>query len=224
MSIVKGLKTIEAVMNKKTYDMSDAPRTRWLRLDEGQSVRIRFANELDEDSPNYDVARDLAIVVAEHTNPQDYKRKAVCTQEDEGRCFGCEMAQKEPKAGWRARNRFYTNLIVDDGMEAPYVAVWSQGLGKQSAVHTLLEYQSDTGSIYNLTWKCKRQGTGTDTTYVLLPTAPDVEPFDYSGLDLFTLEKVVREVPYAEQEAFYLGFELPMAATSASSSTTNINW
>ena len=224
MSIVKGLKTIEAVMNKKTYDMSDAPRTRWLRLDEGQSVRIRFANELDEDSPNYDVARDLAIVVAEHTNPQDYKRKAVCTQEDEGRCFGCEMSQKEPKAGWRARNRFYTNLIVDDGMEAPYVAVWSQGLGKQSAVHTLLEYQSDTGSISNLTWKCKRQGTGTDTTYVLLPTAPDVEPFDYSGLDLFTLEKVVREVPYAEQEAFYLGFELPMAATSASSSTTNINW
>ena len=69
MSIVKGLKTIEAVMNKKTYDMSDAPRTRWLRLDEGQSVRIRFANELDEDSPNYDAARDLAIVVAEHTNP-----------------------------------------------------------------------------------------------------------------------------------------------------------
>ena len=224
MSIVKGLKTIEAVMNKKTYDMSDAPRTRWLRLDEGQSVRIRFANELDEDSPNYDAARDLAIVVAEHTNPQDYKRKAVCTQEDEGRCFGCEMAQKEPKAGWRARNRFYTNLIVDDGMEAPYVAVWSQGLGKQSAVHTLLEYQSDTGSISNLTWKCKRQGTGTDTTYVLLPTAPDVEPFDYSGLELFALEKVVREVAYADQESFYLGFDLPMASSSASSSTTNINW
>ena len=224
MSIVKGLKTIEAVMNKKTYDMSDAPRTRWLRLDEGQSVRIRFANELDEDSPNYDAARDLAIVVAEHTNPQDYKRKAVCTQEDQGRCFGCEMAQKEPKAGWRARNRFYTNLIVDDGMEAPYVAVWSQGLGKQSAVHTLLEYTSDTGSISNLTWKCKRQGTGTDTTYVLLPTAPDAEPFNWTGHELFALEKVVREVPYAEQEAFYLGFELPTAMTSASSSTTNINW
>ena len=224
MSIVKGLKTIEAVMNKKTYYMGDAPRTRWLRLDEGQSVRIRFANELDEDSPNYDATRDLAIVVAEHTNPQDYKRKAVCTQEDQGRCFGCEMAQKEPKAGWRARNRFYTNLIVDDGMESPYVAVWSQGLGKQSAVHTLLEYTSDTGSISNLTWKCKRQGTGMDTTYVLLPTAPDAEPFNWSGHELFALEKVVREVPYAEQEAFYLGFELPTAMTSASSSTTNINW
>jgi len=223
MSIVKGLKNVEAVVNKKTYTSDpDAPRTRWLRLEEGQSVKVRFINELDEDSPNYDKDRDLAIVVAEHTNPNDYKRKAVCTAEDEGRCFGCEMAQKEPKAGWRARNRFYTNLLVDDGMESPYVAVWSQGLGKQSAVHTLLEYQSDTNSISNLSWKCKRQGTGTDTTYVLLPGAPDTEPFDWSSYTPFNLEKVVREVPYAEQEQFYLGFEGGLPTSSAS--TTNINW
>ena len=78
MSIVKGLKNVEAVVNKKTYQSDpDAPRTRWLRLEEGQSVKVRFVNELDEDSPNYDKDRDLAIVVAEHTNPQDYKRKAV---------------------------------------------------------------------------------------------------------------------------------------------------
>ena len=48
MSIVKGLKTIEAVMNKKSFD-SSGPKTRWLRLDDGQSAKIRFANELDED-------------------------------------------------------------------------------------------------------------------------------------------------------------------------------
>jgi hypothetical protein len=66
----------------------------------------------------------------------------------------------------------------------------------------------------------KRQGTGTDTTYVLLPTVPDTEPFDWSGVEPFNLEKVVREVPYAEQEAFYLGFDAPVGATSA----TNIEW
>jgi hypothetical protein len=86
-----------------------------------------------------------------------------------------------------------------------------------------LEYTSDTGSISNLTWKCKRQGTGTDTTYVLLPTAPDAEPFDWSPYVLYNLENVVRKVPYAEQEGFYLGFEGGMPASS-SASTTNINW
>ena len=163
MSIVKGLKTIEAVMNKKSFD-SSGPKTRWLRLDDGQSAKIRFANELDEDSPNFDEGRNLAIVVREHQNPKDYKRKAVCMMEEEGRDWAEEMHRKDPKAGWGGRNRFYVNVLVDDGMEDPYIAVWSQGLGKQSAVHTLLEYTSDTGSISNLTWKIKRQGTGTDTT------------------------------------------------------------
>ena len=42
MSIVKGLKNVEAVVNKKTYQSDpDAPRTRWLRLEEGQSVKVR---------------------------------------------------------------------------------------------------------------------------------------------------------------------------------------
>ena len=223
MSIVKGLKTIEAVMNKKSYD-SSGPKTRWLRLDDGQSAKIRFANELDEDSPNFDEGRNLAIVVREHQNPKDYKRKAVCMMEEEGRDWAEEMHRKDPKAGWGGRNRFYINVLVDDGMEEPYIAVWSQGLGKQSAVHTLLEYTSETGSISNLTWKIKRQGTGTDTTYVLLPGAPDTEPFDWSPYELFALEGVVRKVPYAEQEAFYMGFDIPTAGASSAPSTTNINW
>jgi len=33
------------------------------------------------------------------------------------------------------------------------------------------------------------------------------EPYNFSGVELFNLEKVVREVPYAEQENFYFGFD-----------------
>ena len=65
----------------------------------------------------------------------------------------------------------------------------------------------------------KRQGSGTDTTYILIPGDPDTEKFDWTGIEPFNLEKVVREVPYAEQESFYLGFDAP-----ASSNTTNIDW
>jgi hypothetical protein len=219
MGIMKGLKAMEQAIDKPKASDTSGMKVRWLKMEDGQSAKVRFINELDADSPNYDEDRDLAIVVSEHTNPKDYKRKAVCSMETEGRCFGCEMARKEPKSGWRARLRFYTNLLVDDGLEDRYVAVWSQGVGKQSAFNNVREYALETGSVSNLNWKLKRQGTGTDTTYVLLPSAPDTEPFDWSGVEPYNLEKVVRELPYAEQEAFYLGFDGPV-----SHSATNIDW
>jgi hypothetical protein len=98
--------------------------------------------------------------------------------------------------------------------------VWSLGVSKQSAFNNVREYVLETGSVSNLTWKLKRQGTGIDTTYVLLPSAPDTEPFDWSGVEPYPLEKVVRELPYAEQESFYLGFDGPVGNFSSS----NIDW
>lgn len=216
MSFIKGLKDINAVLDKPKA--AQGQKTNWLKLDDGESIKVRFPNELDEESPNYNEANGLAVVVAEHTNPKDFKKKAVCTQDDDGRCFGCEMHQRENgkkdyKGQWRPRLRFYTNVVVlgDDGTE---VAVWSQGVSTKSAFNMLREQAMETGSVSNTTWKMKRNGTGTETSYLLMPSAPDSEPYDWSGLELFNLEKVVRTVPYAEQEAFYLGFDADVTTSS----------
>jgi hypothetical protein len=214
MSIVRGLKNIEAILDKPNTE-STGIKARWLKLEDGQSVKIRFVNELDPDSPHYDEARGLAIVVSEHTNPKDYRRKAACTMDTEGRCYGCEMARREPKSGWRSRLRFYTNILVDDGMEDPYVAIWSMGVSKAATFNTIREYALESNGITNLGWKLKRNGKGTETTYILLPTAPDTEPFNWNGIEPFNLEKVIRELPYAEQETFYLGFDNPATSTAA---------
>jgi hypothetical protein len=217
MSVVKGLKNINALLDKPKVEGSGI-KVRWVKLADGQSAKIRFVEELDEDSANFNDSRGLAVVIHEHTNPKDYKRKAACTIESAGRCFGCEMARKEPKSGWRARMRFYCNVLVDDGLEDPYVAVWSQGISKQSAFNTIREYALETGSISNLGWKLKRNGQGTETNYTLIPTAPDAEPFKWDDFESYNLEKVVREIPYAEQEAFYFGFDTPSVTSS------NVEW
>jgi hypothetical protein len=217
MSVVKGLKNINALLDKPKSESSGI-KVRWVKLADGQSARIRFIEELDADSAHFTEDRGLAVVISEHTNPKDYKRKAACTMDSLGRCFGCEMARKEPKSGWRARLRFYCNVLVDDGTEDPYVAVWSQGISKQSAFNTIKEYAMETGSVTNLGWKLKRNGQGTETNYTLIPTAPDAEPFDWSNVESFNLEKVVRELPYPEQEAFYFGFDGP------SITSTNTDW
>jgi hypothetical protein len=55
-------------------------------------------------------------------------------------------------------------------------------------------------------WRIKRNGSKTDTSYTIIPLAKDETPFDFSTLELFDLEKTaVRNVPYAEQESFYMG-------------------
>lgn len=218
MSIIRGLKDINAIVDKPKYE-NNGQKVRWVKLADGQSAKIRFIEELDSDSANYSEDRGLSVVIAEHTNPKDYKRKAACTIDSEGRCYGCEMARKEPKSGWRSRLRFYCNVIIDDGTEDPYVAVWSQGISKQSAFNTIREYALETGSISNLEWKIKRNGQGTETSYTLLPVKPDAEPFKWDGVEPFDLEKVVREVPYADQDAFYFGF-----ATSSSVTASNSDW
>lgn len=218
MSVVKGLANINALVDKPKYD-SEKPRVRWLKLTDGQSVKIRFIEELDEDSPNYSADRGLSLVVKEHTNPKDYRRKAVDTMESEGRDWAEEMHRKDPKAGWRGRLRFYCNVLVDDGIEEPYVAIWSMGVSKQSAFNTIREYAIETGSISNLQWKLKRSGSGTETSYTLIPSAPDSEPYDWSKVEPFDIDLALNHVPYAEQEAFYLGFDTPSA-----SSATNVEW
>jgi hypothetical protein len=218
MSVTKGLKDINALLDKPKYEGTGS-KVRWLKLEDGQSVKIRFIEELDEDSPNYDAKRGLAIVVKEHTNPKDYKRKAVDTMDSEGRDWAEEMHRKDPKAGWKARLRFYCNVLIDDGIEDPYVAIWSMGISKQSAFNTIREFALETGSISNLSWKLKRSGQGTETTYTLIPSGPDTEPYNWEGVEPFPLESALRNIPYAEQEAFYLGFDSPSSASS-----TNIDW
>ena len=137
----------------------------------------------------------------------------------EGRDWAEEMHQKDPKAGWRGRLRFYCNVLVDDGIEEPYVAIWSMGVSKQSSFNTIREYALETGSISNLTWKLKRNGQGTETSYTLIPSAPDAEPFAWGEIKPFPLEAALNKIPYAEQEAFYLGFDGGSSVTSS-----NTDW
>ena len=218
MSVVKGLKNINALLDKPKYE-NDGPKVKWLKLADGQSVKIRFIEELDEDSANYNEKRGLALVVKEHVNPKDYKRKAVDTMDTEGRDWAEEMHRKDPKAGWRGKLRFYCNVLVDDGTEEPYVAIWSAGVSKMSIFNTIREYALETGSISNVTWKLKRNGMGMETNYTLLPSSPDTEPFDWSGVNPYPLEMALNQIPYAEQEAFYMGYDSP-----SSSSASNVEW
>lgn len=223
MGIVKGLKDLNKALDKPTYNDSDSAKGRWVKLEDGESVKIRFLQELDPDSPNYNEKSGLGFIAVEHTNPKDYRRKGLCTMEDQGKCYGCEQHRKDYKAGWKGRSRLYINVLVDDGKEDPYVAILSQGSSGKTITPTLIEYAGEMGSITNLMWRIKRSGTKTDTSYTIIPLAKDEAPFDVSGLELYQLESsAVRDLPYAEQESFFNGENSDEKQESSTSSS--VDW
>ena len=209
MGLVKGLKAINKHVEAEEARFSgsgDSTPTKWFKINDKETVKVLFLQELDPDSPNYSEKNDLGFLAVEHVNPKNWRKKAVCTADDEGVCYGCEQHAKDWKAGWKQKTRLYINVLVDDGKNEPYVAVLSQGNGPKSITPLLIEFaqgeDDEAGSITDKWFKIKRNGAGaTDTSYMLMPGASSkVSVEDY---ELFDLEKVLRQVPYAQQEAHY---------------------
>lgn len=203
MGVITGLKGITDRVNEMN-SRDDRPKTRWLKLEDGQSVRVHFLQELDQASKNYNEKAGLAIMVSEHTSPENFRHRSQCTINDEGRCYACEMNRKHPKKGWHAKGRIYFNVLVDDGKEDPYVAVLSQGLSGRAITPALLMHQSDTESICNAQFRIARNGAGvSNTSYSLMPVmnSQGVDPDNYT---LYDLEQVAtRYLTYDEQVELY---------------------
>lgn len=206
MGIVRGLKSIRTHVDAEEAKFSgsgDGTATKWFKLADKQAVKVLFLQELDQDSPNYSEKNDIGFLAVEHVNPKNWRRKAVCTLDDEGACYGCEQHRKDWKAGWKQKTRLYINVLVDDGSGGdPYVAVLSQGNGPKSVTPSLIEQAGEIGTITDKWFKIKRSGAGaTDTSYLLTPLGAHDK--DVESYELFDLEKALRQVPYAEQSAHY---------------------
>lgn len=205
MGLVKGLKNITQHLDneEKKFSGGDREKATWFKLDDKQAATVQFLQELDEDSPNYSEKNGIGFLAVEHSNPAPgmWRNTARCTA-DEGACWACEQHAKDFKAGWRQKNRLYINVLVDDGVNEPYVAILAQGNGPKSITPALIEIAGDLGTITDTLFKIKRNGKGrTETQYVLTQrgkTENDVEQYE-----LFDLDKASRKIPYEEQQAFY---------------------
>ena len=223
MGIVTGLKNLNDVIDRPAHESSEGSKATWVKIEDGESVKVRFLQELDPDSPTYNEKNGLGFIAIEHTNPSDYRRKALCSMDDQGKCYGCEQHRKDYKAGWKGKPRLYINVLVDNGKDDPTVAVLSQGISGKTITPTLNEYAKEMGSITNLMWRIKRTGLKTDTSYTIIPLQKDESEFDSSVLELHDLlATAVRDLPYVEQEAFFAGEVKKAEGSSATDST--LDW
>lgn len=170
----------------------------FLSLKDGQSVTVRFVQELDESGKNYSGDRGLAVSVYEHTNPDDFSQKFVCTQEEEGRCLGCERVVVNNR--WKRRSRMFINAFVKEENAVKIVAT---GFSSKGVGGALIEYADDFNTIGDRWYKLKRNGEGLKTSYTLYPR--DVSEFDLDSVTTIDLENFVRYRTYDEVVSFIRG-------------------
>jgi hypothetical protein len=204
--LVGGLATLNRYIDKANKaGGEDFPKVDWLKLKDGESVKLSFLNEF-KSSPDFNEKAGEVLIAAEHSPSDLFPKKMECTAGEQGDapCYGCEMNKKHPRTGWAPKGRFYSNVLVDNGTEPPKVMVLSQGMSGKSITPTLAMIAGDTGSISNLQWRMKRSGSNKNNTeYAIVPImgSKGVNPDNY---ELFDLKRVcVRHVPYEEQAAFW---------------------
>jgi hypothetical protein len=210
MTVIRGLKKIQERDEARDAEIArrkeakDKPKNTWFKLEDGDSVKIAFLQELDEDSPNFSSKNDLGVQAVEHNNPDKYWRKAECTEEEDGGCWACEKHREDYKAGWGQKNRLYINVLVNDGTNEPYTAILSQSTGPRSITPILKEEAVDEGTITTKWFSVKRTGSEVgDTAYSI--RAKEEHGLNVEDYDVVDLSTVLKKVPYEQQEAFYLG-------------------
>lgn len=229
MGLVTGLQRIKDEM-EKNEPQGDFPKIKWLNVKDGQKVKIWFLQEIDPGSKYYNEKAGLSGVQLEHSNPENWRRKAACSLEDEGQCYGCEQFELggDNAKKWKAKPRYFSNVLVYETPDSePYVAVISQGGGDNAITDDLMEFAGNNGGITWLAWMLKREGVKKDTSWTATPIInvdPEAwrpNPLEY---DLFDLEAAVYKVPYEKQEAFYNGENQSSGSNSESKPTHDEAW
>lgn len=209
------LDRLKAIKEKaeKAKGFSGDGESPFLSLKDGESVKIRFLQELDESSDSYDERRGAFEVIDEHSSPKDFKITAMCTLETEGRCWACEQTSN-PEVGkkWKPKMRLYANVAVvteKDGktpLPEPKVKILKQGFSDKGIGNDVINIIEEFEQLGDKYLKFSRSGSGmNDTSYSLMPLGPKPITKAEQELELIPLDKFVKKVAYDDQPAFYMG-------------------
>lgn len=206
MSKLTGLKELQQAQER---GQSGGNRKGFLKLNDGESIKVHFLQELDEEADYYQPETGLGFIAVEWADPLNFQRKILDTSDDGG-CWPAEQRSMGIKRGgkeWKPSRRLYINVLIEsEGQHEGEVMILSQGIGDKSITPALIDYASEAGSIRANPFKIKRYGSGfSDTSYTLTPLPPYKEIPDATQYELADLDKVVRHVPYEQQEEFFTG-------------------
>lgn len=192
---------------KERAERADRPKIDWFKLDTSESAKVVFLQELDEEQAD---DRGPAVYLVEHNSPQDFRRRAECSFDEEAgeRCFACEMNQEEPKQNWWAKTNFYVNVYVERKGDKPgegKVQLLSRSIQTKDGgfFDDLLAWamEENGGKVTNQTFTISKGGEK-KSPWTFLPSSKKLEVPD--NLELWAPDAIVNKIPYEKQKSFYL--------------------
>jgi len=198
---IKTLKDLEKAVVEKG---PKGGAKKFFTVNAGQSYKIRFRQELTEDSKNYNPEVGTGITVPVVTSTINWKWKVASTAGMEKfnyRCWATEQSVVDK--AWRPKPHLLLNIAVEiePGVWEPRVL--DTTFNQRHIGLTLLEYAKEFGSITDRYYKYSRTGTGaSDTNYSLIPLEPSQETQEIKNMPYHQLDSVYKMLPYEQQQAF----------------------
>ena len=198
---IKTLKDLEKAVVEKG---PKGGAKKFFTVNAGQSYKIRFRQELTEDSKNYNPEVGTGITVPVVTSTINWKWKVASTAGMEKfnyRCWATEQSVVDK--AWRPKPHLLLNIAVEiePGVWEPRVL--DTTFNQRHIGLTLLEYAKEFGSITDRYYKYSRTGTGaSDTNYSLIPLEPSQETQEIKNMPSHQLDSVYKMLPYEQQQAF----------------------
>lgn len=208
----KSVKTLSE-LEKTVAPAPGTPKSgtkKYLTIGAGESVKVRFRQELTEDAKNYDEKFGTGIMVPVITSPINWKWRAASTAQIEKfgfRCWASEQVHKDK--AWRPKTHLIINVAVEvePGVWEPRIIDTTFNQRHIGAI--LIEYAKEFGTITDRDYKYSRQGSGaSDTNYSLIPLSVSETSDEIKALPMHDLENTYLTLPYDKQERFYTTGEI----------------
>jgi hypothetical protein len=155
-------KGTEAFENQTGGGRSVGDKVEFLRLKSGQSARVAFLHDPDDDK----IIASAEFYAHSDFQAKIYSHPCIAVQE---KCPSCEAGIK------RMKRKLIAFLDLEDGKRKVFECSPKQYDGIKTAIADFLE----DGSVFELAFKLAKSGTGTSTTVtvtpILKPTAADKE-------------------------------------------------
>lgn len=176
---------------------------KFFNLQSGDTYKIRFRQELTEDSANYDEQVGTGIIVPVITSPINWKWRCASTAqlpEHNYRCWATEQIRNDSR--WKPRPHLLINIAVEiDGVwEA---RVLDTTFNQRHIGLILMEYAKEFGTITDRYYKYSRTGSGAqDTNYTMIPLSIEEAGEDITSLPYHQLDNIYTVLGYDDQKAF----------------------
>jgi hypothetical protein len=205
MPVFKTLNDLKKATEKKPR--GDGDFTKRLVVKNGESFKIRFLQELTQDSSNYTEERGTAEVVQVVTSPLDFRKNIRSTAdmpEYDFKCFGVDQGASDYR--WKPKQHLLINIAVYDKETGNWeVRILDQKFTPAHVANDIVEMATEFKTLMDRDYRISRTGEKSETNYSLIPLDKSEESAAVSKLELGDLNKVYRVVPYNEQSDFFLG-------------------